>query len=66
MPQSGNIVFTIDGVSLEPDGQMELDCNDRYAVRNDAFFRYVYKTLIPFFEHVWSEFGHRRLDFLPK
>ena len=60
------IIFTIDEVSLEPDSQTELECNDRYAVHNDALFRYAYKTLIPFFEHAWSEFEHRRLDFLPK
>ena len=60
-----NIVRTIDRVSLEPDGQSELECHDSYAVDDDALFRHAYKTLVPFFAHAWSEFGHSRPEYLP-
>ena len=60
-----DIILTIEQVSLHPDGQSRLECHEGYPVRDDAQFRHAYKTLVPFFVHAWSEFGHARPDFLP-
>ena len=60
-----DIVQTIDRVSLEPDGQSELECHQGHAVHDDVLFRHAYKTLVPFFALAWSEFGYPRPKYLP-
>ncbi|MDE0174263.1 MAG: hypothetical protein OYH76_24705 [Defluviicoccus sp.] len=61
-----NIVSIIRGVSLEPEHSPELQFNEDYVLRNDAYFRHAYKELIPFFVEAWNEFQHPRPVSLPK
>ena len=63
---SSDIVSTIPGVSLKPDGSPELQFHEDYVLENNAYFRHAYKVLIPFFVKAWSEFQNPRPVSLPK
>ena len=60
-----NIVSTIRCVSVEPELGHELQFQEDYVLRNDAYFRHAYKELIPFFVEAWNEFQHPRPVSLP-
>ena len=61
-----DIVSTVRGVSLEPEGASHLQFQDDYVVGNNAYFRHAYKELIPFFVEAWNEFQYPRPVTLPK
>ena len=63
---SANIVSSIRGVPLQPNGETEMECYEGYVLDEDVCFRHAYKTLIPFYKNVWGEFQYPRPSFLPK
>lgn len=60
-------VIELDGIKLEPDGEVELDVHEGFQYPlEDELVRHAYKALIPFFELLCGIFQIKRCDFLPK
>ena len=62
---SPDIFSMIQGVSLEPEADLQLQFQEDYVLQNDPYFRHAYKALIPFFIQVWDEFQYLRPVTLP-